>query len=132
MSTVTDNAELIRRGYEAFNAADVATLSQLFAEDVTWSTPGDSPVAGLAEGQVAVFTRFGHYGGETNGTFRADLQQVFTGADGRVIGLHRNTGERNGKALDVQCCIVFELDGGRVVSGRETFADVDAWDRFWA
>lgn len=39
----------------------------------------------------AVFAQRGRYG-ESNGTFRANLQTMFDGEDGRVIGLHHNIG----------------------------------------
>lgn len=132
MSTASENAEIIRRGYKAFNTADMDTLTELFTEGVTWSTPGSSPIAGDAKGRDAVFARFGQYATMTDGTFQAHLKGLFTGADDFVVGLHHNTGERNGRQLDVECCIVFELEEGRLVAARECFADLDAWDAFWA
>ncbi len=86
--------------------------------------PGRSPIAGSYEGRDAVFGQFGRYGGETAGTFQAELKSV--------VGIHRNTGERNGKKLDVDCCIVFEVEDGQLVSGREHFFGLYAWDAFWA
>ena len=34
------NAALVRRGYAAFNTADIETLTELFHEDSSWHTPG--------------------------------------------------------------------------------------------
>jgi hypothetical protein len=45
--------------------------------------------------------------------------------------MHRNSGERGGKQLEVNCCIVFEIEDGRIVDGREIFADLYSWDAFW-
>ena len=42
----SENAEIVRRGYEAFNAADIEALTRLFAENASWHTPGRSPIAG--------------------------------------------------------------------------------------
>lgn len=126
------NAALVRLTYEALNRADVATLAGLFAEDAIWMTPGRSPLAGERSGRDAVFTQFGRYGGETGGTFRADLLNVLESEDGRVVGVHRNSGRRNGRQLDVLCCVVFELERGRIVIGREHFHDLYAWDAFWS
>lgn len=131
-ATSTDNAELVRRGYEAFNTADIETLTELLSPDASWHTPGRGPLAGDYEGRDAVFGQFGQYGGQTNGTFRAELQHVLATDDGCVVGIHHNTAERNGKKLDVSCCIVFEVRDGRVMSGREYFHDLNAWDDFWA
>lgn len=130
--TKIDNAEVVRRGYAAFNEADIATLTELMDENVTWHTPGRSPIAGDYRGRDAVFGQFGRYGGDTNGTFKAELEQVFTADDGRVIGLHHNSAERNGKRLDTGCCIVFDVEDGRILSGREYFFDLSNWDEFWS
>jgi ketosteroid isomerase-like protein len=131
-ATEQSNAALVRRGYEAFNIADMETLTELFDENASWYTPGRSPIAGEYRGRDAVFAQFGRYGGDTAGTFRATLQHLLTDADGRVVGIHHNTAERNGKRLDLGCCIVFEIQDGRVISGREHFFDLYAWDEFWS
>jgi ketosteroid isomerase-like protein len=126
------NAELVRRGYAAFNAADIETLTEVIREDASWHTPGRSPIAGDYRGRDAVFGQFGRYGGETNGTFRAELLHVTADESGRVVGIHHNSGERNGKQLDTDCCIVFELENGKVVSASEYFFDLHNWDEFWS
>jgi uncharacterized protein len=57
---------------------------------------------------------------------------VLTSDDGLVVGIHHNGAERNGKQLDVMCCLVFEFKDGRVIDGREHFDDLYAWDEFWS
>ena len=126
------NAALVRRGYEAFNTADLATLTELFDRNASWYTPGRGPLAGHHLGREATIAHFGRYLDETGGTFKAELHRVLTDEDGSVIGIHRNVAERGGKRLDVYCCIVFEVDGGRITDGREHFYDLHGWDEFWA
>jgi uncharacterized protein len=125
-------AEVVRRGYEAFNSGDIKALYELFDEKASWHTPGHNCVAGDHWGRAAVFAQFGRYGGETDGTFKVAVQQVLAGDDGCVVGLHRNSGQRNGRRLDVDCCIEFKVKDGRIVCGREHFFDLHAWDAFWA
>ena len=132
MSQAEQNADVVRRGYAAFNAGDVKTLLELFDEHASWHTPGRGRIAGDYKGRDAVFAQFGRYGGETAGTFKATLQQVFTTDDGRVVGVHHNGATRNGKRLDVSCCLVFEVKDGRITDGREYFYDLNAWEEFWA
>lgn len=107
-------------------------MTKLFDDKASWHTPGLSPLAGSRAGRAAVFTQFGRYGGETRGTFRANVLNVLESEDGRVVGVHHNSAERKGKRLDVLCCIVFELESGRIVIGREHFFDLYAWDQFWS
>ncbi len=127
-----ENAEIVRRGYEAFNTADMETLTELFDENASWHTPGRSSIAGDYKGRDAVFGQFGRYGGETGGTFRAELRHVYADDEGRVVALHHNIGERGGKQLDVDCCIVFEVKDGRITYGAEHFFNLYAWDEFWS
>jgi ketosteroid isomerase-like protein len=126
------NAAIVRRAYEAFNTADIATLAKLFDSNTSWHTPGRSSLAGDRKGRDAVFTQFGRYGGETRGTFRANLLNVLESEDGRAVAVHHTSAERNGRRLDVLCCIVFELHNGRILIGREHFYDLYAWDAFWS
>jgi len=127
-----ENAAIVRRGYEAFNAGDLETPTEPFDEGASWHTPGRSPIAGDHVGREAAFAQFGRYGGDTGGTFKAELRSLLEDEEGRVVGVHHNTADREGKHLDVECCLVFELKDGRVVDGREFFYDVHAWDDFWS
>jgi uncharacterized protein len=127
-----ENVAIMQRAYDAFNLADIDTLTEVFDEDITWHLPGRSSMAKDYEGRDATLAYFGEIGEKTGGTFQAELQQLFAADDGRVIGLQRSTGERDGKSLDVGNCIVFELKDGKVVDGREHFNDLFAWDEFWS
>ena len=37
-----ENVAALRRGYEAFNSADVKTLTEIFDESAVWHLPGRS------------------------------------------------------------------------------------------
>jgi ketosteroid isomerase-like protein len=126
-----ENAAILRRAYEAFNTADMNTLTELFDESAVWHLPGRSRFADDYQGREATFAYFGQLGQETGGTFRANLEHVLADDEDRVIGMQRSTAERDGKHLDVANCIVFQLKDGRVVDGREYFHDLYAWDEFW-
>ena len=126
-----ENAAIVRRGYEAFNAGDMKTLTELFDESAVWHTPGRSSLAGDYEGREAAFAYFGRLGQETGGTFRAEPQHLLADED-RVVGIHHNTAKRNGKHLDVAVCLVFQLEDGRITEGTEHFRDLYAWDEFWS
>ena len=127
-----ENAAIVRRGYEAIDRGDLTTLTELFGDNVSWHTPGRSPLAGDVVGRDAVFARLGRYLAETGGTFRAELKRLLLDEDGRVIAIHHTTARRGGKQLDVYCCVAFEFENGRIVDGREHFSDLPAWDEFWS
>ena len=93
--------------------------------------PGTSPRAGLRKGRAAVYEQYGAYLAGSDGTFKAELHYVTADGNGRVIGVHRNTGMRGGKSLDSMCCITFEVKNGKIVAGKEHFFDLYNWDAFW-
>src|SRR2546423_1387222 len=110
--TADENAAIMRRAYEAFNTADMSTLTELFDESAVWHLPGRSRFADDYQGREATFAYFGQLGQETGGTFRANLEHVLADDEDRGIGMQRSTGERDGKRLDVDNCIVFQLKDG--------------------
>ena len=48
------NVELVRAGYAAFSAGDMATLNGLFAEDAVWHVPGSGVLSGPKQGRDAI------------------------------------------------------------------------------
>src|SRR5207248_9197168 len=54
------NAELLRRGYDAFAHGDIPSVLGIFAEDIDWHVPGRSPLSGDFRGHhevVGFFTK---------------------------------------------------------------------------
>jgi ketosteroid isomerase-like protein len=127
-----ENVAVMRRAYEAFNTGDIETLTEVFDENAVWHLPGRSSFADDYHGRDATLAYFGQLAQETGGTFRAELQHLTADDEGRVVGIQRSTGDRNGKHLDVGDSIVFELKDGRITDGREHFHDLYAWDEFWS
>jgi uncharacterized protein len=127
-----ENVAIMQRAYDAFNSGDMDTLTEVFDENMVWHLPGRSSMAKDYQGRDATLAYFGQIGEETGGTFRAELQRLLSDDDGRVVGVQRSTADKDGKHLDVGNSIVFQLEDGRVVDGREHFEDLYAWDEFWS
>jgi ketosteroid isomerase-like protein len=130
--TQNKNAETVRRGYQAFNAADIHTLTELFDEKATWHSPGKNPLAGDCKGRDAIMAHFGRMGQETGGTMKAELRHLLTDEEGRVVCVEHATAQRGNKRLAVDMCLVFEFKNGKVVSGKEYVYDLHALDAFWS
>jgi ketosteroid isomerase-like protein len=127
-----ENVAIMQRAYDAFNTGDMDTLTEVFDENMVWHLPGRSSMAKDYQGRDATLAYFGQIGEETGGTFRAELQRLLSDDDGRVVGVQRSTADKDGKHLDVRNSIVFQIEDGRVVDGREHFEDLYAWDEFWS
>ena len=54
-----ENAAVVRRGYEAFNAGDIKALNEMFDESAVWHAPGHTSLAGDHEGREATFAYLG-------------------------------------------------------------------------
>ena len=107
------NEELVRRGYEAFNTADVETLRQLFADTTIFHEPGRSPISGDYEGIDQVLGFFGTLVEQSGGTFRATLHDVVAN-DEHAIGLHSSDAERDGRAVHSPTVLVFHIRDGKL------------------
>ena len=125
------NEDLVRRGYEAFNTADVATLQQLFADTTIWHEPGHSPISGDYQGLDQVLGFFGTVGERSGGTFRASLHDVVANDD-HVVGLHSSDGERDGREARSQTVLVFHIRDGRIAETWSHHYDQHEFDEFWA
>jgi len=130
--TQNKNAELVRRGYQAFNAGDMKTLAELFDEKATWHAPGRNPMAGDFKGRDAILAHFGRLGQESGGTMKAEPRHLIADEEGRVVCLEHATAQRGDRRLALDMCLVFEIRNGRVISGREYIYDLYAADAFWS
>ena len=110
---------------------DRETLSELLDANAAWHTPGLSPLAGDVVGRDAIFAQFGRYGGETGGTSSRSQRVAHRRRRPRDRDppQHRRAGRQASRCL---LLLVFELEDGRIVDGREHFFDLDAWDEFWS
>jgi len=125
-----ENVELVRRGYTAFNAGDMATLSDLFAEDAVWHVAGSGVLSGTKQGRDAILAYFGELGARTQGHFLANVEDI-VGGENHTVAIQQTHGEANGKTLDMPTVITFVVRDGQIAEGREFFEDTAKADDFW-
>jgi len=123
---------LVRRGYEAFSTGDIETLSEVIADDATQYQPGTGEMAGERVGLQAILEFYGRLASETNGSFRVELEGLYTDGQGRVVAIHRSTGDREGRHLDTGTSLIFTISDGQARDIHGCQEDIDAWDQFWA
>lgn len=126
-----ENVELIRRGYQAFDAGDMATLRELFAEDAVWYTAGNGVLSGAKQGREAIMAYFGELATRSKGSFKVTLQEVI-GGEKHTIGLQHSHAETDGRTLDTEGALSFQVRDGKITEGREFFDDTAQGDAFWA
>jgi ketosteroid isomerase-like protein len=122
--------ELTRRGYDAFARGDLAALSGLIADEVTWHVTGAGPLSGTYRGRDEVFSFFGRLAEETGGTFRLDVHDVLAN-DEHAIALCRLSASRGGKSIEVPVANVSHVRDGKVTEFWGATTDPQASIDFW-
>ena len=126
-----ENAELVRRIFDAFARKQGFALRGLFAEDATWVVPGDGIMAGTFTGRDQIFRFLARLPKETGGTYGSRLIDVLA-SDDRAAALYRAFGSRNGRALDIDQVLLFRIEDGLVKEVLALPSDPSAFEAFWA
>lgn len=125
------NAELVRRIFAAFARKEGFALRGLFAEDAVWSVPGRGVMAGTYTGRDEIFRFLARLPKETDGTYRAELVDVFSSRT-HAAALYRARGTRHGRTLELEQVLLFTLEDGLVKRVLALPSDPDAFEEFWA
>jgi ketosteroid isomerase-like protein len=126
-----DNIDRVRAGFEAFEAADMATLSELFEANAKWRGERTGILAGNYDGRDAIFAMFAQVGQETAGTFRSVPATMAASGD-KVFVQVNATGERQGRKLNAAEVLIFTLADGRVREVHFYQGDPAQNAAFWA
>ena len=130
-SEAAENAELVRRIFDAFARKQGFALRGLFAEDATWvvrateSWPARSRVATRSSASSHGCRR------RPDGTYGSRLIDVLA-SDDRAAALYRAFGSRNGRALDIDQVLLFRIEDGLVRHVLALPCDPPAFEEFWA
>ncbi|MBV9485810.1 MAG: nuclear transport factor 2 family protein [Frankiaceae bacterium] len=124
------NVTLIRRGFAAFNSGDVATLTELIAKDCVQHMPGQNVFSGEHKGQEAILAMYGQIAELTEGSYRADLTEVYAN-DHRCIALYTGTATRNERSVTERHALTFELIDGKAIDIDDVPLDGVVDDSFW-
>jgi ketosteroid isomerase-like protein len=125
------NVEIARRGYEAFAKGDMATLTELIADDVVWHVQGVGPLDGDYHGRDQVFGFFGRLAEETGGTFRLDVHDILANDEHTAV-LCNLSATRGNKSIATPVVNVSHNRDGRITEFWAATTDPQASLDFWA
>ena len=125
------NATLLRKGYEAFGKGDMATLTDLFSEDVVWHLPGNNQLSGVHRGRDAVFAIFAKTVELSGGSFKVELHDVLAN-DEHAVALTRGAASREGRQLRSLDTDVYHMSNGKVTEFWSFPEDQRLTDEFWS
>ena len=125
------NEDLVRKAYQAFAAGDMATLNEVFADDIVWHAPGRNEIAGTFRGKDEVFANLQKNMELTSGTFKLDIHEILAD-DSHAVGLLRATAQREGKTLDDNTVQIFHIKDGKMTESWLHPSNAYASDEFWS
>jgi uncharacterized protein len=124
-------ADIVRRGYAAFQSGDMDTLRTILAGDVVWHTPGQGPLSGDFQGVEDTIGEFGRLFQESGGTFRVEINEILEG-DQSVVVLAHETAAREGRTLDQPYAHIFHFRGDQVSEAWVVNYNQAEADAFWS
>jgi ketosteroid isomerase-like protein len=126
------NEERTRKGYEAFSSGDLEAVKDLFAPDILWHVPGDTPISGDYKGIDEVLGFFGTLMQETGGTFKLEIHDILAN-DKRAAILAHQYSTRNGKTLDTDVVHVMSINPeGKTTEFWGYVQDSKPIEEFWS
>lgn len=125
------NLERARAGYEAFASGDLATVMDLFSDDIVWHSGGNNILAGVYEGKEAVLGYFGRLMQETGGSFKNDIHDLLAN-DEHGVALVTSSATRGGKSYEENSVHVFHMRDGKMTEYWSFAEDQSLVDEFWA
>jgi ketosteroid isomerase-like protein len=121
------NARRLREGYVAFAKGDFAALDDLFDENIHWTQPGRSQLAGTYDGRQAVYEMFGRLMQVTEGSFATEPMTVLAD-DETGVAVCRTTGHRGDVRVDITDAHIARFREGRVTEFIPASSDQYALD----
>ena len=127
------NADLLRKGYDAFSKGDLDTIrNEVFSPDIVFHVAGRNPLSGDYRGVDEVLAFFGRLFELSGGTFALELHDAVAN-DRHAVGLSRSSAHREGKTLDgAKGVEVYHVQDGRVTEAWLMIEDDYSYDEFWS
>ncbi len=124
------NAELMRKGYDAFVAGDMEWMNEHLHENVVWHVPGENPLSGDLHGREAVLA---HFAGQVERAVpEFDVHDVLANDDHAVALVNARLRPRaGGDAFEGRYVHILHVDAeGRALESWTFNEDQAALDRF--
>jgi ketosteroid isomerase-like protein len=138
MTTLTDRSSLadvqaVRAGYEAVAAGDIDAFAGRYHPDATWNHRNPDQLGGIKHGIDEIVAFMGASVELTAGTLRPVPELFMSDGAGHVAVLTRIIASRpDGRSLNDNQILYFQLEDGKVRSVDQFIGDPPAVTAFWA
>ena len=116
---MSENVDVLKRGYDAFNGGDQQTLAGVFAEDVRWEGSDDErvPGAGTHEGRDAALGALGQ-AVEPFESLQSQPDEFIEDGDTVVVLGHTEARTKSGNDLKVPFVHVWRMQDATIKRGQ--------------
>ncbi len=125
------NIAVIRGFLTALDGDDLAEARALLAEDVSWTVPGRSAVAGTHTGPDGVLGVDATLRRLSGGTLRHHVL-IWLAAGEHAHAVARQTATRHGVEASFDRAFVFTVADGRITDVHAYTDDLYAFDEYWS
>ena len=133
-ATMTTAAvDVVRAGFAAVAAADLAGFAAMFHADASWNHRNDDRLGGTKAGVDAIVAFLAESMTLTSGTLRAVPHVVLSDSESHVAALTRVSGSRpDGRTFDDTQVLLFHVEDDHVRTVDQFVGDPAAVTAFWA
>jgi uncharacterized protein len=116
---VSENVDVLKRGYDAFNEGDQETLAGVFAEDVRWEGSDDDrvPGAGTFDGRDDALSALGEAAGAFD-SIKSQPDEFIEQGDTVVVLGHTEGRTGSGTDVKVPFVHVWRMESGTIKRGQ--------------
>jgi ketosteroid isomerase-like protein len=119
-----ENVEVVRRGFDAWNAGDMEGVRDTYDPDAVMRYHGDVLEPGPFVGRDAIMRQFDRLRDALDERDSLVFMSDFLDAGDRVVSRFAWRGEGYGPAMDLELTVVYTVRGGRIVEA-DFFRDHD-------
>jgi uncharacterized protein len=119
-----ENVEVVRRGFDAWNAGDMEGVRDTYDSDAVMRYHGDFPEPGPFVGRDAIMRQFDRLRDALDERDSLVFVSGFLDAGDTVVNRFAWRGEGVGPAMDLELTVVYTVRGGRIVEA-DFFRDHD-------
>jgi ketosteroid isomerase-like protein len=125
------NVTLVNEAHERLERGDMAAISEMFADDITWHEFGSSPLAGTYVGRDEVMKFWRRYFTAAGPDFTQDIVSVMANDD-FVTSIVELTGIKPSTGLSQTAADVMRIADGRIAEFWRYYADLKEASDFFA
>jgi len=123
------NETMLRTAYAGFSIGDMAPLTDMLSDDITWHAAGTSPVSGDYVGKDEVFGFFAKMMELYGGSLRVEVRDVLANDDHGVV-LTTEHGSSQGETVEFTTVHLWTIRDGKCT--RFVSYEDDVYHHFWS